>query len=115
MPYRLTTATKTSLIASGTVSGSAVEMPGWEIIGCDVPALTSATLQFFVSVDGTTYRGLKDGLGNTLLLFPAGTGNFCIASRDLADLGAYPFVMPVAGASQTGGAVTITFYFWGTP
>ena|ERR1044071_6794477 len=114
MGYELNTPSLTSVIASGAVSGSAVALPGWELIAIDVPALTSSTLQFYVSIDGTTFRKMIDSLGNTIFLIPASTGNFCIAARDAFDLSAYTHVMPVAGSAQSSGAVTITFRFRGS-
>lgn len=101
---------KTMTIASGAVSGTAIELEGWELQCLEVPALTSATLQLFGSVDGgATYRAFKDGIGNTLLLWPASTGNFIVAARDLVDIVGCTHIMPVAGAAQ-GGIKTLTLY-----
>lgn len=103
--------TKTSVIAVSGSSGTAIELEGWELACLEVPTLDSSTLVIYGSVDGgTTYRVIKDGLGNQLMNFAAGTGNFIVAARDMVDLVGCTHIKPVCGSAQNTAARTLTLY-----
>lgn len=92
-------ATKTITVPSGGTSGT-TEIENYDVMGLDVPTLTSSTWKLQGSVDGTTYRDVYDGTGSQTLVWAASTGDRCVASRDLADLSGYKYIRVVCGTAQ---------------
>lgn len=101
-------AIKTLLVPSGGTSG-VVEIENYDVMGLDVPALTSSTWKLQGSVDGVTYRDVYDGTGTQTLVWTASTGARCVASRDLADLSGYKYIAVICGTAQ-GADRTHTLY-----
>jgi hypothetical protein len=95
------------------VSGTSgiVELEDWDTFGLLVPTLDSSTLKIQGGQDKTNFFDIKDGTGTQVLNFPASTGAFAVASRDMADVVGYRYLRVVCGSAQNGGARTFTLTF----
>ena len=92
---------------SPTIS-AAVDLGGCELIGLILPTIITGDVTFTVcDTLAGTYVALK-AKGGTALTITAGTGNFAVASDDLAPLAAYRFVKIVTAGTQTSN---VTFKF----
>lgn len=96
------------------VSGTSgvCQLEDWDTFGLIVPTLDSTTLKVQVGMtSGGTYYDLKDGTGIQVLNFAAGTGNFAVATRDMADVAGYKWIRVVCGSAQNSAERTFTLTF----
>lgn len=95
-----------TIVNAGTTSG-AIDMRGKTLASIDVPTLTSATFTIEGSMDGSTWRNVKDTSGTVVGQWSASTGAFICDADTVARFVGIPYLRFVCGAAQ-GAERTIT-------
>lgn len=93
--------------AAGSLS-TTVDLEGWSIAGLIVAgagtaALVAGSVQFRVSVDGTTFYPLMDST-NTRVAYPHSTTGLAYSAVALQVINPYRYVRVEFSAAQTNGA-----------
>lgn len=100
--------TITDTVANGGTSSSGVELEAWDILGLDVPTLTSSTFKIQVQCNGTNWRDVYDSTGTQQLTWTASTGDRFLSAASLSHIIGAKKARIVCGSAQ-GAARTFTW------
>jgi len=95
--------TVSDVIANAGVVSTGIDKRGFSTLGLILPTITSGSVGFDVSTDGTTYVALHDPAGTRINLGTT-TGSCAIASSPFDNLEPWPYVRLTMGAAKSGSA-----------
>ena len=95
--------TVSDLLADSATTSAGIDKRGFGTVGVILPAITSGSVGFDVSTDGSTYVALHDPAGTRINLGTT-TGSCAIASSPFANLEPWPYVRLTMGAAKSGSA-----------
>ena len=97
-----------SAVPASTNAGATVNLKGAKVFAVLVPSLgTASTVRLQGSLDGSTFKDLKDTTPTTLQ-FASSSGDFVMDGDYCARFLGVPYVRPYLGTTQAS-AVTFTF------
>jgi hypothetical protein len=94
-------------IASGGTTSTSVDMTGKTLLGIDVPTLDTGTFTIEGSMDGTTWRNVKDTSLATVGQWASGTGAFICDADTVARFVGIPFLRFVAASQTADRTITV--------
>ena len=95
--------TVSDVIKDAATTSTGIDKRGFGTVGVILPAITSGSVGFDVSTDGSTYVALHDPAGTRINLGTT-TGSCAIASSPFDNLEPWPYVRLTMGAAKSGSA-----------